>query len=65
VRIAALTNSNADFLTYLNSKDLHLGVQVNILNVETFDRSMNVSYEGHKKEVLSKIVSDRLLVEIV
>ncbi len=63
VRLAALTQSSDDFLKYLNSRQLSLGLAIKVISVEPFDKSMVVSYDGHPGETLSKTVCEKLLVE--
>lgn len=63
VKLAALTHSSSDFLKFLNSKGLSLGLKLKIHSIESFDKSMVVSYGSHKPEQFSQVVCDRLLVE--
>ena len=63
VKLVALTNSSEDFLLFLNSKNISLGVILNIESVEKFDGTITVSYLKTFKEMLSAIVCERLLVE--
>jgi DtxR family transcriptional regulator, Mn-dependent transcriptional regulator len=63
VRLAAVTNSSEDFLKFLNSRELHLGLIVKIISIEAFDGSMKVNYGKKTNEMLSKIVADKLLTE--
>jgi DtxR family Mn-dependent transcriptional regulator len=63
VKLAALTHSSSDFLKFLNSKGLSLGLKLKIHSIEAFDKSMIVSYHNHKQEQFSQMVSERLLVE--
>lgn len=63
--LLAVTNSSQEFLRFLNSKDLHLGITLRILLVESFDGSITVSYSDRKKETFSKAVCERLLGEII
>lgn len=63
VKLAALTHSSSDFLKFLNSKGLSLGLKLKIHSIESFDKSMVVSYGSHRPEQFSQIVCDRLLVE--
>jgi len=63
VKLIALSHSSADFLRFLNSRELNLGAKLEITFVETYDNSMTVSYENHPAEILSGIVCDSLLVE--
>jgi len=65
VRLCALSNTSNDFLVYLNSRQLELGMRINIEQIEAFDRSMTVSYAGFDSVMLSSEVCERLLVEMV
>ncbi|MEO6832443.1 MAG: metal-dependent transcriptional regulator [Chitinophagaceae bacterium] len=62
VTFVAVTNSVADFLLYLNDKDLKLGTKLTIKAIESYDKSMIVSYIGHPSETLSSIVCEKMLV---
>jgi DtxR family Mn-dependent transcriptional regulator len=63
VTIAAVMHSSDEFLKFLNSRNLQLGVEIKIKSKEPFDQSMTVSYEGKRHETFSKIVCDKLLVK--
>ncbi len=63
VRIAAVINTSDDFLTFLNGKEICLGLTMKINSVESFDNTMVVSYGKHLSETLSHNVCERLLVE--
>jgi DtxR family Mn-dependent transcriptional regulator len=63
LKISAVINTSADFLKFLNSKELSLGLKIKIKFVETFDKTMVVSYGKHSIETLSRTVCDRLVVE--
>jgi DtxR family transcriptional regulator, Mn-dependent transcriptional regulator len=63
VKLAAVTNSSEDFLKFLNSHNLHLGLAVKVISIEEFDGSMVVSYGKKTNEMLSKVVADKLLTE--
>lgn len=63
VKLVALANSATDFLELLNSRDLRLGTNLEILSIEEFDSSMEVCYENHTSERLSAKICERLLVE--
>ena len=65
VKLAAVTHSSEDFLKFLNTKDLHLGIVVKIIATEPFDGSMQVSYGKKKVETFSRMVTERLLTEKV
>lgn len=63
VKLTAVINTSAEFLKYLNSRELRLGLRIKIKSVETFDKTMVVVYSKRPSEVLSNIVCERLLVE--
>ncbi len=63
IKLAAVTNSSEDFLKLLNSRGLHLGLVVNVIAVEDFDGSMVVNYGKKENEMLSKMVTEKLLTE--
>lgn len=63
VRLSAVMNSSEDFLRFLNSKELHLGLTIRIHSIEPFDQTMIISYDDKVNEVLSSKVTERLLVE--
>ena len=62
VLFTAVTISDDDFLSFLNSKSLELGKKIEIVEIEMYDESMTVKVNGVKK-ILSKIVSDKILVK--
>lgn len=63
IKLAAVTNSSEDFLKFLNSRGLHLGLVVKVIGVEDFDGSMLVNYGEKENEMLSKMVTEKLLTE--
>jgi len=63
VKLMAVTHQGVDFLKFLNSRDLKLGLKLKIISVEAFDGSMTVSYNNRAAETLSHIICDKLLVE--
>ena len=63
LKLAAVTNSSEDFLKFLNTRGLYLGLVVKIILVEDFDGSIIVNYGKKTNEMLSKIVADKLLTE--
>lgn len=63
VVLSALAESSQDLLNFLNERSLLLGTELQILTKEVFDGSLSVSYNGHDREMLSKQVSQSLLVE--
>lgn len=63
VKLSAVINTTADFLSFLNSRELSLGLMLKIISVEPFDNTMVVSYGKRLSETLSQTVCERLLVE--
>jgi DtxR family Mn-dependent transcriptional regulator len=63
VRFLAVINTSSEFLKFLNSREMRLGLKIKIKSIETFDKSMVVSYSKRPNEVLSHIVCERLLVK--
>lgn len=62
VKLSAVLDSSADFLKYLNSRDLKLGLKIKVKSLEPFDGNMTVSYNKRSSEVFSHAVCERLLV---
>ena len=62
VILTSVTISTDDFLNYLNQRNLALGVEILIKNIEKFDGSMQIEFSD-KTEVLSKMVCEKLLVK--
>lgn len=65
VKLAAVINGSSEFLKFLNSRELRLGLNLQVLSIEAFDSSMVVAYANHPSETLSTAVTERLLVETV
>lgn len=65
VKLSAVTHSSDDFLKFLNNRGLNLGIELKIKSVETYDGLIVVSYGKKSSETLSKMVSEKLLVEKV
>ncbi|MEO5890237.1 MAG: metal-dependent transcriptional regulator [Ferruginibacter sp.] len=63
VKLAAVIHTTDEFLKFLNSRDLYLGLKIKIKTIEKFDGSMVVAYNKKPAESLSNTVSERLLVE--
>lgn len=63
VKMAAVINTSDDFLKFLNSREIQLGLKIKIKSVEPFDNTMVVSYDKRSSETLSHMVCERLLVE--
>lgn len=65
VVLRALNESSTEFIKYLNKREIKLGLEITVHQIESFDKSMLVSYEGHPEVVLSHSVCKGLLVETV
>lgn len=63
VRLAAVINTSSDFLKFLNTRELRLGLKIKIKSIEPFDKSIVVNYGKRTGEVLSNLACERLLVE--
>lgn len=62
VVFSSVTLSDDDFLSFLNAKNLELEKTIEVLEIEKFDKSMTVLVDG-KKEILSNVVTEKLLVK--
>jgi DtxR family Mn-dependent transcriptional regulator len=65
VKLSAVINTSSEFLRFLNTREMRLGLKIKIKSIEPFDKSLTVSYSKHQSEVLSDVVCSRLLVENV
>lgn len=65
VVLKALSNSDKQFLQFLSSRSISLGLEFEILNKEPYDQSMTLSYLDHLKEVLSEKVCEHLMVSVL
>ena len=63
IKLSAVINTSVEFLKFLNSREMHLGLKIKIKYVEPFDRTMIVSYSKRTSETFSHTVCERLLVE--
>lgn len=64
VCFTAVNDSSEEFLKFLNNKNLKLGTAIKIESIELYDGSLTIAYEN-RHEILSKIVADKILVEVV
>lgn len=62
VILTSVTISTDDFLNYLNQRNLALGAEILIKNIEKFDGSMQIKF-ADRTEMLSKMVCEKLLVK--
>jgi len=65
VKLSAVINTSDEFLKFLNTRELCLGLKLKVKSVEAFDNTMIVSYSKRTEESLSNLVCERLLVEKV
>jgi len=63
VMLRAVPDASTEFLKFLNSRGLHLGLKIKIKSVEPVDGSMLISYSRKSNEMLSHTICERLLVE--
>jgi DtxR family Mn-dependent transcriptional regulator len=63
VKLRAVADASTEFLKFLSSREMHLGLKILIRSVELIDGSMLISYGKKHREMLSQTVCDRLLVE--
>lgn len=61
VIFSSVTSSDDAFLNFLNDKNLELGKQITVLEIENYDHSMTIQMEG-RPIMLSKMVCDKILV---
>jgi len=63
VTLRSVANASAEFLKFLSSRQLHLGLRIRIESVEPVDGSVLIRYGKRHRETLSHTICDRLLVE--
>jgi DtxR family Mn-dependent transcriptional regulator len=61
----ALRNSSTELLQFLNKKELTLGTELEIHEIEAFDKSMTVSFSDKANQHLSQSISAHILVEVI
>lgn len=61
VKLTAVLDTSGDFLKFLNSRGLKLGLKVRIKSIEPFDQTMVVSYGKKERDILSHTICERLL----
>lgn len=62
VELTGLAYSGNDFLKFLNSKNIHLGIKMKIVEKEPFDNSLQIEIDGVRIS-LSNLVTKQLLVK--
>jgi DtxR family Mn-dependent transcriptional regulator len=65
VTLKALKDSSTEFLGLLNKKEIRLGLEITVHKIETYDKSLTVSYGKFSKVILTHSVSNQLLVEAI
>jgi DtxR family Mn-dependent transcriptional regulator len=65
MKLAAVIDTTVEFLKFLNSRELRLGLKIKIKSIEPFDKTMIVNYGKRQSETLSHTVCERVLVEKV
>lgn len=64
VLFSAVLNSSTEFLKYLNSKNLMLGLELEVIHIEEFDKSMTLNIiSSNRIEILSNQVTEKLLIK--
>ena len=62
VVFTSVTLSDDAFLNYLTERNLFLDKKIQIIKLESFDKSMTVEVDG-KQEILSRKATDKILVK--
>lgn len=62
VTFMAVQPSSEDLLKFLTSRELSLGLELKIKEIEPYDGSMAISYDNKENEILSSKVCEKLLV---
>ena len=63
VTFKALRNSSTELLQFLNKKALTLGTELEVIEIEPYDKSMIISYNAFTKVHLSHAITLHLLVD--
>jgi DtxR family Mn-dependent transcriptional regulator len=63
VMLRAVPDTSIEFLKFLNSRELYLGLKIIIKSIEPVDGSMLISYGKRRNEMISHTICERLLVE--
>lgn len=62
LRLVAVTQSSDEFLKYLNARHIRLNMTLTVKSREEFDGSMVIEFGNRRRETLSKVVCERMLV---
>ncbi len=63
-KLCGLTNSSKELLLFLNKKNISLGTALEVLDIEEFDKSFEVTVAGSHSILLTYEVCKCLLVEL-
>lgn len=63
VVLAGLSKSSKDLLLYLNKKNMTLGTEIQVLQIESFDKSLEIALKQGEQFVISYDVCKCLLVK--
>ncbi|MBD1420980.1 metal-dependent transcriptional regulator [Sphingobacterium chuzhouense] len=63
VILAAIADSSEELLKFLNHRNLKLGTELTVESIESFDKSMVIKTSTDKSQVLSNLVTEKLLME--
>ncbi len=63
VKLTAVIHTSSDFLKFLSNRGIILGIKIKIGVVESFDGSITISFDKSRRETISNMVAERLLVE--
>lgn len=63
LRLCALYSSTAELLVYLNEQNISLGLEMTVLKIEPFDKSMRLEISGESIISLSQAVCQCLMTE--
>ena len=61
--LRALTQSDVGLLNYLTSKSISLGTDLKVISREQYDGSLQVEYGEGRRETLSSVITEKLMVE--
>ena len=65
VKFTGVADHSNNFLQYLTKNNLHLGDEIQVLSVETFDNTFSVKINRKENKVFSKEVVKNLLVAVI
>ena len=63
ITITGLDHQSNNFLHYLNSRGVQLGLTMVVIERDLYDGSVTCKYPGNDYAIFSKVVADKLLVE--